>query len=216
MSLTKELAELKAQSLLKMPDNVKAIMADAARHLSQTDLGKKAPKVGEKLKNFSLPNQLGKTRNLEDLRKTGPVVITFYRGGWCPYCNLELRAYQRVLQDIKTLGATLVAITPELPDASLSTSEKNELEFEILTDVNSDYARKLDLIFTLEEELRVIYEGFGIDLEKHNGTGQFDLPLAATFIVNIDGTITSAFVDLDYKLRKDPSEIVKDLKSLTQ
>ena len=80
--------------------------------------------------------------------------MTFYRGGWCPYCNLELRAYQSLLPEIKAAGATLVAITPELDDASLSTSEKNELEFEVLTDANSDYARELGLVFTLPERLR--------------------------------------------------------------
>ncbi len=213
MSLTEQLAELKKQSLLKTPENIQAIMQDATKRLSESELEGKAPKTGEKLRNFTLSNQLGKERKLDKMREKGPVVVTFYRGGWCPYCNLELRAYQAVLQDIKAAGATLVAITPELPDASLSTSEKNELEFEVLSDSNSDYARELGLIFTLPEELRSIYASFGIDVEKHNGKGQFDLPLAATFIVGVDGIITSAFVNADYTLRKEPAEIVKELLS---
>ncbi len=90
------------------------------------------------------------------------------------------------------------------------------MKFEVITDINSDYARELGLVFTLPEELRPTYESFGIDVEKHNGKGQFDLPLAATFIVDVDGTITSAFVDVDYKVRKDPAEIVKELESLTK
>ena len=216
MYLTEQLAELKAQSLANTPDNVKVIMADATKKISESNLVENAPKIGDKLKNFTLPNQLGESRNLDSLRENGPVVVTFYRGGWCPYCSLELRVYQSVLQDIKALGATLVAITPELPDASMSTTEKNELEFEVLSDVNSDYARELGLMFTLAEDLRPLYESFGIDLEKHNGKGQFDLPLAATFIVDSTGTIAGAFVDIDYKVRKDPSEIVKELGSLVQ
>ena len=175
-----------------------------------------APKTGDRLEDFTLPNHLGETRSLAALRERGPVVVTFYRGGWCPYCNLELRAYQAVLPEIKAAGATLVAITPELPDASLSTSEKNELEFEVLTDANADYARKLGLVFKLPERLRPIYQGLGINIEEHNGEGQFDLPLAATFVVDIDGFIASAFVDADYTSRAEPSDVVEVLQSLVK
>lgn len=216
MSLTEQLAKLKADNLAKTPSDVISIMADFADQLSESDLVENAPKVGDKLKNFNLRNQLGENRQLTKLTEKGSVVVTFYRGGWCPYCNLELRAYQNVLQDIKRVGATLVAITPELPDESMTTSEKNELGFEVLTDINSDYARELGLVFTISDELRSIYEKFGIDIEKHNGKDQFDLPLAATFIVNVDSTITSASVEADYKVRKDPSEIVKELEFLIQ
>lgn len=216
MSLQEQLSTLKAQNLAQIPVEVQNTMfADLAK-LEKSGLVGGAPKVGEQLKDFTLSNQLGEARNLVQLSNKGPVVVTFYRGGWCPYCNLELRTYQKVLQDIKDTGATLVAITPELPDESLSTSEKNGLEFEVLTDINSDYARELGLVFTLSEELRPIYESFGIEVEKHNGKGQFDLPLAATFIVAVDGTITSAFMNADYTLRADPVDIVKELKSLMQ
>ena len=93
----------------------------------------------------------------------------------------------------------------------MSTSEKNELEFEVLTDINSDYAREIGLVFTLPEELRPIYKSFGIELEAHNGKGQFDLSLAATFVVRVDGTITYAFVAADYTQRAEPADIVKEL-----
>lgn len=141
-------------------------------------------------------------------------LITFYRGGWCPYCNLELREYQNSLEGIKVLNTTLVAITPELPDASLSTTEKNELQFEVLSDVNAEYAKSLSLVFSLPEELRSIYLSFGISLEEHNGEGQFDLPLAATFVVAQNGTIASASAEADYTLRQEPSEVIQVLKGL--
>ena len=86
----------------------------------------------------------------------------------------------------------------------------------MLTDINSDYARELGIFYTLPEELRPIYESIGIDLEKHNGKGQFDLPLAATFVVDVDGTITCAFVDTDYTLRAEPADVVKELESLVK
>ncbi|MCR4288985.1 MAG: AhpC/TSA family protein [Candidatus Scalindua sp.] len=216
MSLKEQLSTLKAQNLAKFPEDIKTIMLDEAKKLSDSGIVEGAPKVGDKLKDFTLSNHLGENRSLASLRKNGPVVVTFYRGGWCPYCNLELRAYQEVLQDIKAAGATLVAITPELPDASLSTSERNELAFEVLTDINSDYAREIGLVFTLPKKLRPIYANFGIELERHNGKGQFDLPFAATFVVDIDGTITYAFVDADYTVREEPAKIVKELESIQE
>ncbi len=215
MSLAEQLAKYKEESFAQKPAAIKEIMMNATRKLHDSDLVAKAPKIGEKLRNFILSNQVGKEQRLDKLLENGPVVVTFYRGGWCPYCNLELRAYQAALEDIQAAGATLVAITPELPDASMSTTEKNELGFEVLSDVNSNYARELGLIFTLPEELRPIYESFGIEIEKHNGKGQFDLPLAATFIITKDGTISSAFVDTDYTLRKEPKDVVQELLALT-
>jgi len=214
MNLNQQLKDLRNQNRKLIPDDIYAILENATKELSDSDIVKNAAKKGDKLKDFQLTNHLGKRLRLAELREKGPVVITFYRGGWCPYCNLELRAYQESLKDIKAAGATLVAITPELPDASLTTLEKHDLKFEVLSDVNSDYAREIGLIFTLPEEIRSIYDSFGIEVEKHNGKGQFDFPLAATFIVNVDGTITSSFVDADYTLRKDPSEVVQELKSI--
>lgn len=216
MSLQQQLSRLKAQSTAKLPEELGSVMQDETEKLSESGIVASAPKTGDILAEFTLPNQLGEMRSLASLRKKGPVVVTFYRGGWCPYCNLELRAYQAVLPEIKAAGATLVAITPELPDASLSTSEKNDLEFDVLTDANSDYARQLGLVFTLPETLRPIYDTFGINVEEHNGEGQFDLPLAATFVVDVDGAIASAFVDTDYTLRAEPANVVEVLRSLVE
>lgn len=214
MSLETQLAEYREEFIQKVPSETHQVMLNATETLNQSDIVASAPKTGAELPAFELPNQLGETRKLEELLSKGPVVLTFYRGGWCPYCNLELRAYQDVLDDIKAAGATLVAITPELPDASLTTIEKNQLGYEVLSDVNADYARSLGLVFTLPEELRPIYKGFGIHVEEHNGKGQFDLPLAATFVIKTDGTIASAFVDADYRYRKDPREVVRELQGL--
>jgi len=214
MSLTEELAEFKKGFLENAPKNIQELMAKATETLENTGITQKSPKKGDVLPAFSLPNHQGDDIALANLLKDGPVVVVFYRGGWCPYCNLELAAFQKSLADITALNASLVAITPELPDASLSTKEKNLLAFDVLTDKNAEYAKSLGLVFTLPEELRPIYLSFGIDVEKHNGSGQFDLPLAATFVITQDGTIASAFVDTDYTLRQDPSSVIEVLKSL--
>jgi len=214
MSLQEQLSTLKAESIATHPKEKVDVLLDETEKLSKSGIVEAAPKTGDTLKDFTLPNHLGEKTSLASLRERGPVVVTFYRGGWCPYCNLELRAYQAALPEIKAAGATLVAITPELPDASLSTTEKNELEFEVLTDANSDYARQLKLVFTLPERLRPIYESFGINVEKHNGQGQFDLPLAATFVIDTDGAIACAAVDADYTVRAEPADVVRVLESL--
>lgn len=214
MALIDTINEYKNVFKGKAPQNVQELMRQATQDLADSGIMLKAPKKGEKLPEFSLPNPQGNDVSLSSLLEKGPVVVTFYRGGWCPYCNLELRAYQNSLAEIKALGATLVAITPELSDASLSTTEKNELQFEVLSDVNATYAKDLGLVFSLAEELRPIYLSFGIAVEKHNGEGQFDLPLAATFVITQDGTIASAFVDADYTLRQEPSEVIEVLKGL--
>jgi len=214
MSLQQQLADLKSENLAKIPKEAQAVMFDDLTKLTESGLIEKAPNTGDTLKDFTLPNHRGENSDLAELRKKGPVVITFYRGGWCPYCNLELRAYQQILPEIQAAGATLVAITPELPDASLTTSERHALEFEVLTDEDSAYAREIGVVFTVSEKLRFIYENFGIDLEKHNGKGQFDIPLAATYVVDTEGKIIYAAVEADYTIRAEPAEVVRILNSL--
>lgn len=214
MSLSAQLDQQRATSAANIPPELMAIMSDATQQLRLSGLVEQAPKIGDTFMHFELPNQLGQTRNLGDLLANGPVVVTFYRGGWCPYCNLALRAYQQHLDSFAQLGATFVAITPELPDISLSTTEKNELNFEVLSDINADYARALGVVFSLPDEIRTLYAKFGVEVEKHNGTGQFDFPLAATFVVSKDGIIANAFVNADYTYRMDPQDIIATLKTL--
>ncbi|MEM8733012.1 MAG: peroxiredoxin-like family protein [Planctomycetota bacterium] len=215
MSLQEQLSQQKAAVVEQLPADIVEVMVRNTQELLDSGIEERAPKVGDQLAAFELPNQDGHTVKLAELLQQGPVVVTFYRGGWCPYCNLELRAYQQALPQINASGATLVAITPELPDQSLSTKEKNELEFQVLTDKDATYARELGLVFTLPEELRPIYQNFGIDVEQHNGEGQFDLPLAATFVIGSDGNVAYAFATADYTQRAEPSEVVQILESLT-
>lgn len=214
MPLQPQLDELKAAFLSKAPEDAKAVMAQTNEELLRSGIADRAPQAGQTLRDFELPNQNGKTLRLADLREQGPVVVAFYRGGWCPYCNLELKALQDALPQIEAAGARLVAITPELPDASLTTVQKNELSFDVLSDEGAAYARSLGMVFTLPEVLRPIYSGFGIDVEAHNGAGNFDLPLAATFVVDARGKIVFASGGSDYTKRAEPSEVVEAVRAL--
>ncbi len=215
MNLTEELNQLTQQIQQQLPDDAKATMSQAARDLVNSAIADRAVNVGDSAPNFSLPNAVGETVELQDLLKSGPVVISFYRGGWCPYCNLELRALQQALPQIRELGATLVTISPQTPDNSLSTAEKHNLEFEVLSDVGNQVAKQYRLVFELPASLRPIYEQMGIDLPAYNGDESFELPIPATYVVNADGKIARGFVDADYKNRLDPQEIVAALRGLS-
>ena len=120
--------------------------------------------------------------SLYDLLQSGPAVVTFYRGGWCPYCNIQLRAYQAVLPDITELGARLVAISPQLPDGSLSTAEANELTFDVLSDLGNDVARRFGLVWSLAEELRAALRSNNKALPDINGDDSWELPVPATYV----------------------------------
>lgn len=206
MSLSDKLAQRKLDSLNRIPNQVRVTMEEAISALKSSSIEKQAPKVGDKLIGFNLPNHHHEMVSLDSLLKKGPVIVTFYRGNWCPYCNLELQAYQSQVENIKKLGVTLVAIGPELPDESLSTVEKNQLQFQVLSDVNCEYARELGIAYSLDDALRPLYEDFGIDLQQRNGS--FDLPVSATFVVDAEGIIIDASVDADYTHRKDPVDVI--------
>ena len=181
--------------------------------VNQTGITQKALQVNAKAPDFTLKNHLDKEVNLYNLLKEGPVVLTWYRGGWCPYCNLTLHALQQALPEIKNQGATLLALTPEVPDQSLSTSEKHDLEFEVLSDLHNQVGKKFGVVFKLEDKVAAAYQN-GFDLHAYNGDDSDELPLAATYIIGQDGTIKWAFLDADYRNRAEPNEIVSQLKKL--
>jgi peroxiredoxin len=215
MSLKQELAEYRAGWFKRVPVERQAIME---RHIAQLrdGLAKTALKVGDRAPLIVLGNAKGETVDVSALLKKGPVIVVFYRGGWCPYCNLELRAFQRLLPRIEAVGASLVAISPEKPDDSLSTAEKNALTFELLSDVGQKVGRAFRLVYDFSDELKSAYNGFGLDIPAKNGTaGEWALPLAATYVIDRDGVIIHAYTDADYRDRADPEEILKFLTSVS-
>jgi len=147
---------------------------------------------------------------LYDELKKGPVILMWYRGGWCPYCNLTLKAMQDMLPQFEAGGAELVALTPELPDKSMSTAEKNALAFEVLTDKDNTVTRDYGVVFKLTDDVKAYYDkGFG--LSEYNGNGKGELPLGATFVIGTNGIVTYAFLDADYRNRAEPIEVLNAL-----
>ncbi len=198
----------------RVPVEFQEIMLNATENLKGLNISKDSLKEGNNAKDFALPNAVNATISLDELLKDNEyVVINFYRGAWCPYCNLELKALQGINSELKELNAKLVAISPQTPDASLSTKEKNELEFEVLSDLHNSVAKEYGLVFSLAEELRPIYEGFGIDIPGSNDENTYDLPMPATYVVNKNKEIIFSFIDEDYTKRCEPQTILDLLQS---
>jgi peroxiredoxin len=162
------------------------------------------PAVGDQAPGFELPNVRGEQVSLASLLRRGPAVVAFYRGGWCPYCNLQLRAYQAVLPELEGLGGQLVAISPQLPDHSLTTAERNELGFEVLSDVGNVVADGYGLVFEMVEgSMRELER-----LDDVNGDDARKLPVPGTFVISGKGRVEYAFVDPEYRHRAEPDEVV--------
>ena len=142
------------------------------------------------------------------------MVVTFYRGDWCPYCNIQLRAYEAILPQIMALGASLIAISPQLPDGSLDTAETNALTFEVLSDVGNQVARSFGLVYALPEELRAAMRSNNKVLPTLNGDDSWELPVPATFVIAADQRIVLASIEVDYRKRLEPDEILSALKRL--
>lgn len=208
MSLADELAARAAQG--KAENNVErsAVYAKAAAALAETDILDKALGVGDRVPMFELPDANGKTIRLADLLAVGPVIVSFYRGSWCPFCNLELRALQRELAAVEEAGATLVAISPNKPDVSIELIDKAQLTFPVLSDHDNLVAKQFNLVYEMIPEHVAYYRDHGRDIGEIHGTEAWELPVPATYVIDRGGVIRFAFVDLNHRVRAEPSEVI--------
>jgi len=212
-TLKSVLDERKANFNTKASDEKKRIYAEGIDAVENSGVTRSAKQVGDTAPDFTLTDALGNQVTLSDRLKNGPVILTWYRGGWCPYCNITLSRLQQELPSFKAAGAELIALTPELPDSSISTSEKNDLEFQVLSDVGSQVARDYGVLFTLTDEVAAIYNA-GFNLDKYNGNNRHELPLAATYVIDREGVIQYAFLDADYRNRAEPADILSALHAM--
>lgn len=171
-------------------------------------------KTGDKVPDFYLSDIRGECVRLQNLLQRGPVVIRFYRGGWCPYCDLQLRALQDVLPQIRLLRSELVAISPDQIHESRLTAEKNNVTFPVLSDIGSATAKDFGIAYDPVEELRPFFARGGHILPEATGDENWILPMPATYIVNSDGIVASAFLDSHYRNRVEPAEIISALRTL--
>lgn len=212
-TLREEIEAFQEQSAANLPEEMRELFAQGIVDVAALGVHEQALQKGDAAPDFTLPGATGAEVPLSGLLAEGPVVITFYRGGWCPYCNIQLRAMQRLLPAFEAAGATLVAISPELPDHSLDTAQKEGLAFEVLSDEGNAVARKFGVVYPLPDYLVDIFRA-GLDLEARHGDDKWELPLAATYVIGQDGTISYAFLDADYGKRAEPSEVLEAVKRL--
>ncbi|MBF6596562.1 MAG: AhpC/TSA family protein [Thermaceae bacterium] len=215
MSLQEQLAALQARGRAAMPSEIIVSMQRDLETLARSGLAQQSIQVGEQAPDFTLPDALGQPVTLSARLVQGPVVVAFYRGEWCPYCNLQLRAYQRMLPQLQELGASLVAISPQTPDHTLSLVEQQQLAFPVLSDRGNTVARRCRLIFSVPDVTRLIYQQqFGIDLPAFNGDDSWELPIPGTFLLDQQAKVRLAFVDVDYTHRLEPSALLEGLREL--
>jgi peroxiredoxin len=187
---------------------------ESAEVFDATGIAARAKRVGDLAPDAILPDAFGKPVRLSDLWRKGPLVIVFYRGGWCTYCNLQLRAWRQHQGELARLGATLLAISPQTPDNSQSTAEKNELAFTVLSDSALEAACGFGIAYTLHPDLVDFYGSIGTDIPVLNGNGLWVLPVPATYVVDSTGGIRFALVEEDIRQRAEPRDVITALERL--
>jgi peroxiredoxin len=190
------------------------LLQRAALELSLSGITGRVLKSGAQAPDFTLPNPVGTPVTLSKALESGPVVVTFYRGMWCPYCSLQLRAYQNILPEIQRLGASLIAISPQSPDKSQATLLKNFLQYEVLSDLGNVVARQYGLVYQVPEWVRDLYLSFGTDLPAYNADDSWELPIPGTFVVGEGRRIALAYADTDARNRLEPKAILETLANL--
>jgi len=214
MTLTRQLKErADATAATKSADDL-ATLTHSVTAVEAAGIVENALTVGDLAPDFTLADAAGNAVTLSTLLQAGPVAIAFYRGAWCPYCNLELKALQAVLPEFTAAGATLIAISPQTPDESLSSEEKNNLEFPVLSDTNLTAIKGFGLLHPVDDRTKDYYENAGIDLVRRNGAAGWQLPLPATYVIAPDRRIRFAFVNADYKLRAEPADVLEAVSAI--
>lgn len=207
------LKELKGNLSKMLPEEALGVFDTDAENLQKAHTAILKANVGDKATDFSLSNALDETVTLSKLLQQHKVILVFYRGTWCPYCNLQLAHYQSVLEQIDSLGAKLVAVSPQTPDESLSIKEKNALSFEVLSDNGNIVARNYTTIFKNDDAPVNTMTELGFDFDAHYSDDSRELPVPAVFIIDQNGIIAFAKAEGgDYRNRVDVAEILETLK----
>lgn len=212
--LAEDIKTFQEKLLPNIPENTLKTLMSELEGLVSTGIAEKALGINQAFPAFNLPDASNELRSYSSFLATGPLVISFYRGAWCPYCNLELNALQKRLPEITAAGGRLIAISPQLPDKSANQLKASQLSFDVLSDIDNKLANDCGLVFTLPEALRPIYQAWQIDIPDHNGNDSFKLPIPATYIIDNEGFIRYAFINMDYTQRLEPDIIIEQLKAI--
>lgn len=210
-SLAQQIEELKENLVKQLPTEVLEVFEKSIQDLKTKNIEESSIKVNDKFPDFSLPGAGNKIINLMERLKDGKMIVAFFRGSWCPYCNLELKALQDCLKQITDRKITLIAISPQTPDYSEELKNRHHLEFELLTDKDNVLAKQLGISFELQDDVVPVYARLGIALSDYNENHNNELPVPAIFVIDTDRTITYKFADTNYMNRVDIQELIGQL-----
>lgn len=214
MSLQETIREWQQENAGRIPEEKRTIMQEATQGLIEAGIAEQALAVGDQAPDFVLSTPQDYPVSLSSLLAEGPVVLNFFRGAWCPYCNMELKALDAIVPAVREQGAELVSISPNLPEKSAAFVADNPFAFDVLCDPDNQVARDYGLVFSLPESLIAVYRDLGIDLPAFDGNDRWELSMPATYIVDRDGRIAGGFVHADYTRRMEPADILSTLASL--
>ncbi len=209
--LKQKIEELNHNLAKQLPTEILEIFSKSIQDLKAKNIEKNSIKTGDVFPDFNLPNTNDEIVQLKELIKNGKVIVAFFRGSWCPYCNLELKALQGHFKQFIDKEATLVAISPQSYDYNAELKNNCNLDFELLTDNNSILAKQLGISFGLQDYVIPIYDSLGIDFSEYHKNDENELPVPAIFVIDTDGKITYRFVDSNYMNRVDIQEMIKQL-----
>ncbi len=213
-TLTSQLEAFRGGMLARLPQSEREAILAAAEDLRAGAALRKSPGVGDAAPDFTLPDQHGTMVRLADRVALGPLVLLFFRGGWCPFCTLTLRAYQAALPAMHGEGADLLAITPQPATSCSAVAERDLLAFPVLSDHGNAVADAYGVAYELAPALRSLYARLGHDLPRLNRTGNWRVPLPATFIIGTDGRVAHADVQPVAHRRMEPSAVIRALEHL--
>lgn len=215
-NLNEQCAAMRDGFVAGLPEEQQQTIMAAGQRLAESDVASDATVVGDIAADFSLFDTHGRQFQLSEERMHGPIVLSFYRGGWCPFCDLELKALAEREPDIRNLGARLVAVSPELHEQNKAANGDLNLPFPLLLDEGNKVAREYGLVMQVDEAMRPLYLQWGFDLPTFNGDDSWELPLPGTFIIDTIGTVRGAFVNKDYTQRMEPSAIISALEAISK
>jgi peroxiredoxin len=214
--VTKTLNQVRNELLAGLSDPDREAYIRLVDWLRKTDVASRALRVGDRAPDFLLPDAHGRLHSSEHLRGEGPLVVSFYRGGWCPFCNAELRALQAVKAEFGNLTVNLVVLSPETRDLPRQLKRQLNLDLTMLADVDHGVAMSYGVLFRVPDEAKAHYTMQGYDFGHRHGSTEWLLPIPATFVIDQDGVVRDAFVEPDFTIRQEPSDILAAIRQLSR
>jgi peroxiredoxin len=204
-----------ADEVRSLSSEFASVVDRMVERLASTKVGEAAPRPGEPMPDFMLPDQDGRLKSLSDYTDRGPTVISFHRGHWCPYCRINADALNRIYDDVLELGGDLVVITPETERFNAEMRSAVDARYAVLSDMDNGYALMLSLAFYVGDEKKKLMKFAGWNIAPYNSNDNWTLPIPATFVVGADGLVKVRHIDPDYRRRMDVEDILAGVKAAT-